>query len=436
MNFDFGYSQNDTASNANSDNVNAITNLDTGKADNDNGGNPVSVLDDDGGDRGNDDGDGDGEGNGNQPKPNNKPDNGIDDKGDNGSEELQPGTIIDVDGVTYTVDNNGNVVDPNGNIYKEKAEVNDWIKSFDQVDDSTNEINIQSIQEAIGVDIVGDDDKPVQFDNTPEGIASYVNSVIETAREENYETAINSLYDRYPIIKDVLQYYIANGESLDGYGEVPDRSGITIDDSNEAQHEAIIRTAWIEQGRKGDVESYIQYLKSSGTLLATAREELEGLQESDANYRAQLQAEAERVEQENIERISQYWDGVKETIDSRTIAGYKIPDNIIISRNGQKLSVTPNDFYNYLYLVDNNGQSAYARDLAQETPEARRDDEILRAYLKFVGGNYSNLVEMAINDEKVKNLRLRAKGTTTNSVRINRPKTSPAKGQNIDLGYN
>ena len=71
-----------------------------------------------------------------------------------------------------------------------------------------------------------------------------------------------------------------------------------------------------------------------------------------------------------------------------------------------------------------------------ETPESRRDDEILRAYLKFVGGNYSNLVEMAINKEKVNKLKLRAKERNASTIRINKPKTTTAKGADIDLGYN
>ena len=216
---------------------------------------------------------------------------------------------------------------------------------------------------------------------------------------------------------------------------MPDRSNIVVDDNNEAQQEAIIRAAWSEQGRKGDVTGYINYLKSSGTLLATAKEELQVLQESDRQYRENLAKQAEETERRNNEMLMQYWNGVHEVIKTRKIAGYEIPENIIINRNGQKLSVTPNDFFNYIYRVDQDGRSAYERDLANETPESRRDDEILRAYLKFVGGNYSNLVNMAINKEKVNTLKLKAKERTNNTVRIVKPKESGTKGANIDLGY-
>ena len=441
MDLDFGYSQNGNGNGAGSGEGNGngdqATNLNTGKIDHDIDGIPVNDIGDNGG--GN---------NGDGGKPNNPDNTGEGNKGDEGNKEdnkngdnadvnLEAGTSIEVGEDTYTVDENGNLLDKNGNIFKEAKDVKSWLNEFENVTDTDKDsISIETIQEAVGVQITDDNDKPVEFENNPEGIKAYIDAVIETAKEEHFETAVNTLYQKYPILNDVLNYYIANGNSLEGFGEVPDRSNITIDDSNEAQQEAIIRTAWEEQGRKGDVESYIAYLKSSGTLLATAKEELVGLQEADEQYRKNIEEEAEYKEAERLQRLENYWNSVHDVIKNRTIAGYQIPESIIISRNGQKLSVTPEDFFNYIYRVDKDGKSAYERDLATETPESRRDDEILRAYLKFVGGNYSNLVDMAINKEKVNRLKLKAKERNTSTVRISKPKTNTNKGTNIDLGYN
>lgn len=441
MDLDFGYSQNGNGNGAGSGEGNGngdqATNLNTGKIDHDIDGIPVNDIGDNGG--GNN-GDGkkpdnpDNTGEGNKGDEGNKEDNK---NGDNADVNLEAGTSIEVGENTYTVDENGNLLDKNGNIFKEAKDVKSWLNEFENVTDTDKDsISIETIQEAVGVQITDDDDKPVEFENNPEGIKAYIDAVIETAKEEHFETAVNTLYQKYPILNDVLNYYIANGNSLEGFGEVPDRSNITIDDSNEAQQEAIIRTAWEEQGRKGDVESYIAYLKSSGTLLATAKEELVGLQEADEQYRKNIEEEAEYKEAERLQRLENYWNDVHDVIKNRTIAGYQIPESIIISRNGQKLSVTPEDFFNYIYRVDKDGKSAYERDLATETPESRRDDEILRAYLKFVGGNYSNLVDMAINKEKVNRLKLKAKERNTSTVRISKPKTNTNKGTNIDLGYN
>lgn len=389
-----------------------------------------------------------------EPKDNkgDKKDNTLSNKGDEGDKgdkedkkssktddkfnsDLEEGSVVEVDGESYTVDKDGNLLDKDGKIFKEAKDVAEWMKGFN-VDNSDvdTEFSINTIQDAVGIEITDDNDKPIEFDNTPEGVAAYVNAVIETAKDEQAEIALNTLYQKYPVLQDVLNYYIANGNSMDGYGELPDRSGITINKDDEAQQENIIRIAWREQNRKGDVNAYLQYLKNSGTLLAVAQEELDGLKEADAQYRKDLEDEAERLENERIEQLENYWNGVYDVIKTRNLAGYTIPENIIINRNGQKLSVTPEDFFNYIYRVDDEGKSAYERDLAKETPESRRDDELLRAYLKFVGGNYSNLVDMAINEDKVKKLKLTAKQRQTSTVKVRKPKAAN-KAENMDFDY-
>ena len=424
MDLDFGYSQNASSNDAGSENGNDkttdVTNINNGNIENQANGEDADDL------------------NGGTTEQNVDSDKENNDSNDSDKESLQAGTSIEVGNETYTVDESGNILDKNGNIFKEAKDVKAWLDSFEEVTENNDEnaISIDSIREAVGIDITDDNDKPIEFENSPEGVKAYIDAVVNTAKEEHYETAINTLYQKYPVIKDVLNYYIANGNSLEGFGEIPDRSNITVDDNNEEQQIAIIRTAWKERGQKGDLDGYLAYLKSSGTLLATAREELANIQESDKQYREELEAEAEKQEAERVERLEKYWNGVHDVIKSRTIAGYKIPESIIINRNNQKISVTPEDFFNYIYRVDKNGKSAYEHDLEAETMESRRDDEILRAYLKFVGGNYSNLVDMAINNEKVTKLKLRAKERNSTSIRINRPKATFQKGVNIDLGYN
>ena len=444
MELDFGYEQienDDNINSADESNESLKTDLGTGKIDNTVNNHSIENIDEDD--------------TNNTESLNNNDDSNIDnstkgtienndvknkdtEKNNNVSKEkLKPGTIIEVGDEKYTVDNNGNIVDKDNNIFKFANDVDLWLQEFDNIENSEDKdtISIDSIQEAFGIEITDDNDNPIKFENNSEGIKSYINAVVESIKDEQQEIAINNLYKKYPILNDVLNYYIANDNSLEGFGEIPDRSNIVIDETNETQQEAIIRAAWVEQGRKGNIDNYINYLKSSGILLATAKEELEALQESDAQYRKELEKEAERKENERIKELTTYWNDVHKIIQSKQIAGYQIPDKIVINKNGQKLSVTPEDFYNYLYRVDKNGQSAYMKDLAQQSPESRREDEILRAYLMFVGGNYSNLVNMAINKEKVKTLKFRAKERNNNTVRITNP-TKVKNNLDIDLGYN
>ena len=389
-------------------------------------------------------------GNGNEPEPvdlgdledKKEPDNK--DKGSNGDNndnnddkngklDLSEGQVVEIGDDSYTVDKEGNLVDKDGNIFKEAKDVQDFLKEFEVDDtDSDEELNIDNIQKALGIELTDDNDKPIQFENTVEGVKSYVNSVIEAQKKDIAEAAVSAVFTKYPIVEQFLNYYIANGDSYEGFGQTPDRSNITIDDNNEAQQENIIRTAWKERNMAGDVESYIQYLKASNILASTARNELKALQESDKQKRDEYEKEAKRVEEEKAKSLKEYWDGVANVITSRKIAGYEIPEQILITRDGKKLTATPKDFFNYVYQVDKDGKSAYAKDFAKLTPEQKRDDEILRAFLTFTGGTYANLIDMAIKEEKIKTLKLHAKESKKTSVRV---KPAAKKGNDLDFGF-
>lgn len=334
-----------------------------------------------------------------------------------------PGAEFEIDNTKYIVDNEGNLVDEQGNIFKKKDELKDYFDGLNQSDeDDKNQMNLANIIEAIGVDILDDNDQPVQFEDTPEGLARYVDAVIKTSQQEIAETAINSLYNRYPILKDVLDYYLANGNSLDGFTGREDRSSITIDENNQAQQEEIIRLAWKERGQNID-DAYIAYLKSSGLLLQTAEQELENIQNADKAERQRLADEARAAEQQAIEENQAYWNGVKQVIDGRKVAGYEIPQTILIQKEGKQIAVTPNDFFNYLYQIDKDGYTRYQRDIMKQTPESRRDDEILRAFLTFTGGSYANLVDMAIKEKEAIRLRSKAKEAAAHrtTVKVSTP---------------
>ena len=368
---------------------------------------------------------------GNEPNSDTSPTGGID------VSTLEAGTTIDTPDGTLIVDAQGNLIDKDGNIFKTKDEANDYLNQFesDGDDDSTEpELSIKTIQEAIGVDVVDDKGKKIKFDNTAEGIKSYVNSVMEIRENEIAEAAINRLYQDVPVLPDIINYYVANGGSLEGYNEIPDRTQIVVDENNVSQQKAIIKQAHKEFGRRGDVNKYIKYLEDSGQLLETAKDELAALQQADKEEHERLRQQAEARIKADEEASEKYWNGVKKVIDSKKIAGYQIPDNIIISRDGKKISATPQDFFNYLYQVDDNGKSRYVYDLEAQTPEARRDDQILRAYLTFVGGNYASLVDMAIKEEKVRTLRMKSKqATTKGGIKVTPP--SNTKPKDLDFGY-
>ena len=153
------------------------------------------------------------------------------------------------------------------------------------------------------------------------------------------------------------------------------------------------------------------------------KSELENIQNADKAEKQRLADEAKAAEQQAIEQNQAYWNGVKQVIDGRKVAGYEIPQTILIQKEGKQIAVTPNDFFNYLYQTDKEGLTRYQRDIMKQTPESRRDDEILRAFLTFTGGSYANLVDMAVKEKEVIKLRSKAKeaGAHRTTIKVSTP---------------
>ena len=362
-----------------------------------------------------------------------KPDKSNDD-GQSGDSSLKEGSVVTVGEDSYTVDANGNLLDKDNNIFKSSNEVAEWLAQFETVDDDddADAINLANIQKAIGIELSDENGNPVEFENSIEGIKSYINGVVEANREDNYRTAFNSIQQQYPFIDDVINYWVANNNSLEGYNEIPDRSKIEVIPNNAAQHESIIRQAWAESKRPGNIEDYLQYLKSSGNLESVARDELKGLQQLDADYRERIAQQAEEVEAKQQQYIAEYWNSVQDIVQSGKIAGYDIPETITVNRDGRSIAVGRNEFFNYLYQVDGEGKSMYQRDIEATDENTQLQDQLLRAYLMFTGGSYADLVAMADNKNKVKHLKLTAKNSKKPSVRINRNNSN--KPKDLDFG--
>jgi hypothetical protein len=352
--------------------------------------------------------------------------------------DLEEGTVIEDGDNKYTVDKDGNLIDDKGNIFKAKNEVAAYLKEF-EVEDTSNEdkIDVKSIQELVGVSVTSEDGKPVTFDNTPQGVASYVQSVLDLKRDEFAKAGVNKLFEDYPVVSDFLNYYVANGNSFEGFGELRDRSGIEVDENNVSQQEAIVREAFKEFNRRGNVDKYIQYLKDSNELFNVAKEELEALQKADNDVREANAKEALRVKTEEEKQLVEFWNGVKECIDKRQIAGYRIPETAIIERNGKQISTTPEDFFNYVYQVDDKGLSRYENDLMKLSPAERRDEELLKAWLKYTGKGYDSLIEMAVSDKEAKKLKLTAsqRKSTRGAIKITKPDSKNDVLKDERFGY-
>ena len=364
--------------------------------------------------------------NGNQGGNNSNESNNSEENNDNSSTgELSEGDTIEFDGTTYTVDASGNLVDDKGNVFKEAKDVADWLKSVEVEGDEegSGTLSISSIQEALGITVTDAEGKNIEFTDDAAGVKAYVDAVIDLKSKDLQQAAVNKLYADNPLLKQFTDYVQLNGTPR-GFGEIPDRSGIQLDKENEEQLKAVIRMAAKEFGNKSLNENYIKYLKDGGGLYDEAKIQLQALVEKDIAIRKDIETRAQAQREAEAKSVSDYWNKVNNVIDSRIIAGYKLPESFTKEVNGQKVIVTPNDFYNYLSKAtetdtDGNKVTGYQRDLNKLTDDEYLNRELLDAWLMFTGGTYKDLIAMAVNEDKVRQLRVKSKEQrSTKTVKV------------------
>ena len=372
-----------------------------------------------GGQEGNGEGNGAGDGQGNQQDSNSS------------TGELAAGDNVEFEGETYTVAENGDLVDKDGKVFKEAKDVKEWMESLQEETDDT--ISLETIQDAFGQTIVGEDGKPVEFTNDAAGVQAYVKAVVDLQRNEIAEGAINKLYADNPLLKQFIDYVQVNG-SPRGFGELPDRTGWQIDKDNAAQQETIVRMAAREFGNASLNDNYIKYLKDTGGLYDEAVNQLRALQDKDKTVKAEIEQRANAARAQEQQEIETYWNKVNDVINGRTIAGYKLPDSFVKEVDGKKQTLTPTDFYNYLSRqtevdADGNRITGYQKDLANESDDDYLARELITAWLMFTGGTYKDLATMAIKENEVRTLKLKSKENRAHkTVKV----TKPASKSSVD----
>ena len=341
---------------------------------------------------------------------------------------LDAGTQLDIDGKPYTVDDKGNIVDDKGNVFKQASEVNDWLKTV-QTSNGDNkpddkEITVASIQKALGIEITDENGNPTEFTNDAAGVKSYVEDVINLKSAELQQAAVNKVFNDNPLLKQFADYLVVNNGNPYGFGQLPDRSTIELDKTNETQQEAIIRMAAQEFGNKAVNDNYIQYLKQTGGLYDEAKVQLANLVEKDNNLRKQLETEAAQRRAQEEQEIDKYWNNVNNVIDSGIVGGYKLPESFVKEVNGTKVTLNRKDFFNYLSkpaVTDEQGNTmtGYQRDLANLSDEDALAKEMLDAWLMFTGGTYKDLINMAVKEDNVRKLKIMSeKQRNAKSIKI------------------
>lgn len=324
-----------------------------------------------------------------------------------GEVQLSEGDTINVDGVDYTIDAEGNAIAADGTVFRTATELVELIAQ-----NGSEPSVLNQLQTRFGSDFKDENGNPIVFDDNEEGIAAYVETVVQSRVKEAQAAAINNLFETYPQVEQVINHLKLNG-TLDDFVEIPDRSQITVSKDNEEQQAAFIREEWKLSGKKGDVNKFIDYCKNAGILYDTAVESKEAVDSIYESRLAEQKAQVEAKEAAAAAEEKAYWDNVEKTISKGELLGYSIPEQIQCNKDGKKVMLSRKDFLKYVSTpVDSEGNTAYMLDEAKVDSDARMQDDLLKAFLRFTGGDYASLVGMAVNKQKVLSIRTAAAQTT------------------------
>ena len=324
-----------------------------------------------------------------------------------GEVKLSEGDTINVDGVDYTIDAEGNAIAADGTVFRTATELAELIAQ-----NGSEPSVLNQLQTRFGSDFKDENGNPIVFDDNEEGIAAYVETVVQSRVKEAQTAAINNLFETYPQVEQVINHLKLNG-TLDDFVEIPDRSQITVSKDNEEQQATFIREEWKLSGKKGDVNKFIDYCKNAGILYDTAVESKEAVDSIYESRLAEQKAQVEAKEAAAAAEEKAYWDNVEKTINKGELLGYSIPEQIQCNKDGKKVILSRKDFLKYVSTpVDSEGNTAYMLDEAKVDSDARMQDDLLKAFLRFTGGDYASLVGMAVNKQKVLSIRTAAAQTT------------------------
>lgn len=324
-----------------------------------------------------------------------------------GEVKLSEGDTVNVDGVDYTIDAEGNAIAADGTVFRTATELAELIAQ-----NGSEPSVLNQLQTRFGSDFKDENGNPIVFDDNEEGIAAYVETVVQSRVKEAQTAAINNLFETYPQVEQVINHLKLNG-TLDDFVEIPDRSQITVSKDNEEQQATFIREEWKLSGKKGDVNKFIDYCKNAGILYDTAVESKEAVDSIYESRLAEQKAQVEAKEAAAAAEEKAYWDNVEKTISKGELLGYSIPEQIQCNKDGKKVMLSRKDFLKYVSTpVDSEGNTAYMLDEAKVDSDARMQDDLLKAFLRFTGGDYASLVGMAVNKQKVLSIRTAAAQTT------------------------
>lgn len=321
---------------------------------------------------------------------------------------------VQIDDADHFITEDGRVVDKEGKHVYSREE-------FDEIRANSLEVDIPLIQRYSGVELVGEDGKSIEFENTIQGIAKREAYIKEHYSKVGATQAIQSFFDANPIIKDVYQHYAEKG-TLDNFKPTVNYAEVQLDKDNKEQLEKVILEAEVKKGNtEAKAKKLIDYYNADNRLFEEATDAKAFLvqkQTAEEKDKVAVQQNARKAAEETQKKYYGIWfENGKEivinnegslynkVVSKGIIGDVKIPESGIkvTQPDGTIKTVTRRAIFDYIALsVDDRGNSQAELDDMKYTSNV--DNRVLRFLHNLTGGDMSSLILKSIADKRIKDI--------------------------------
>lgn len=295
----------------------------------------------------------------------------------------EPPVAVELDGVKYPLDKDGNALDKDGKVFKTKAEL-------DQLEEGQEEPLVDAIINRAGVKLLDDKGQPKKYEDTEDGVVAATIDIGKEFAKGEYQ----KLLDSDPEFKEFVEYKKTGGTLNDFIQKKTESWGsFKLDENNETQLTNVIMSDLMAAGvSEEQAKRTAELYKESKTLKEFGKAAYTRLVDNEKRE------EAERVKQFQVEQATyventkKHWDSVKEIITKGTINNLVIPE------------ADKEAFFDYISkAVDDKGNSK--RNVERSKLPLERLLQL--DYFQYKGFDLNELVKTAVKTEKVRSLRKR-----------------------------
>jgi len=337
---------------------------------------------------------------------------------------------VEIDGKIYTI-KDGAAIAEDGSVFKTKEEL-DELAITDEADQIG--FDISKIAESTGLKFIDDKGNAIAYEDSEVGIASYVKDVHQNGVDKGIDMGIKSLYNINPLIQSFVEHIKLNG-TADGFNQNVAYSTMKIDDKNEDNMISVIRSARKAKGdSEAEISQYVSWSKNANNLKDSADAALKYLQAQES---VEAKNRTTALAQKEAQEIANHEAEITNIQTVLTTGKIKLSDNkeFIIPKtldvptsDGKTVKVDSNNLIDYItvkreYTVDGKTVNMTPFE-AKEFIEKRNqttEQKLIRAIQLLTGTKMEDILSRAVSSATVKKIRKFStkKNKNTNTIPSN-----------------